>query len=144
MNTPERVIEPYLFFAGRCQEALDFYTAALGARVEMVMSFDQSPSPLPPGMLQPGFEHKVMHSSFVVGGSRVMASDGMNEQGGFQGFSLALSVATEADADRVFAALAEGGAVQMPLGKTFWSPRYGMLKDRFGVHWMVSVPAEAA
>lgn len=135
-------VQPYLFFGGRCQEALDFYTTAAGATVDMVMRFDESPDPVPEGMLQPGFENKVMHSAFRIGSSLIMASDGCSEDSGFKGFSLALSVETEADADRIFNALAEGGQVQMPLGPTFWSPRYGQLTDRFGVAWMVMVPPE--
>ena len=136
------VVEPYLFFGGRCQEALDFYTSAVGATVDMLMRFDESPDPLPEGLLQPGFENKVMHSAFRIGNSTIMASDGCSEDSGFKGFSLALSVDTEADADRIFNALAEGGQVQMPLGPTFWSPRYGQLTDRFGVAWMVMVAPE--
>ena len=135
-------IQPYLFFAGRCQEALEFYGSAIGAQVDMVMRFDESPDPVPAGMLQAGFEKKIMHSSFRVGGATIMASDGVNDHAGFKGFSLALSVPTVAEADRAFAGLADGGTVQMPLEKTFWSPRYGMLTDRFGVSWMVMVPGE--
>ncbi len=135
------VVEPYLFFGGRCDEALAFYRTALGATVGMVMRFSDSPEPMPPGVLQPGFEHKVMHSSFVVGGTTIMASDGCGEGSAFSGFSLALSVSTEAEADRAFAALADGGKVTMPLARTFWSPRYGMVTDRFGVLWMVMVTA---
>jgi len=133
------VIQPYLFFAGRCQEALDFYCSAVGAEVDMIMRFDESPVPMPAGMLQPGFERKIMHSAFRVGGSQILASDGTNDDAGFKGFQLALTVPTEADADRAFAALSDGGQVKMPLAKTFWSPRYGMLADRFGVGWMVMV-----
>jgi PhnB protein len=142
MNQPTSSnITPYLFFGGRCDEALEFYKAAVGAQVGMVMRFDQSPDPMPPGMLQAGFEHKVMHSDFRIGDTTVMASDGCSEEEkGFKGFSLALTVPDEAAADRAFNALAEGGKVNMPLGKTFWSPRYGMLTDRFGVDWMVMVP----
>jgi PhnB protein len=148
MSTPQSpspsvpLIEPYLFFGGRCQEALDFYGKALGATVDMVMRFDESPQPLPPGTLQPGFEKKVMHASLRIGNQRIMASDGCGEGSTFSGFSLALSVKTEAEADRAFAALADGGKVTMPLAKTFWSPRYGMLTDRFGVAWMVMVHAQ--
>jgi PhnB protein len=136
-------ITPYLFFGGRCQEALDFYRTAVAAEVERVLRFDESPEPIPAGMLQPDFEHKVMHSAFRINGSLILASDGMgtSDKSAFKGFSLTLSVATEAEADRAFNALADGGSVQMALGKTFWSPRYGMLVDRFGVHWMVMVPA---
>ena len=137
-------IEPYLFFGGRCDEALEFYRSALGAQVEMVMRFNESPEPMPPGSVPPGFEKKVMHASFRIGGSRMMASDGNGEGTKFEGFSLSLAVPTEDEADRAFAALAKDGEVNVPLGKTFWSPKFGMLKDRFGVHWIVSVAAQSA
>ena len=135
-------ITPYLFFGGRCEEALEFYRRALGAQVDMMMRFSESPDPPPPGMLQAGFESKVMHASFRVGGVPLMASDGCDDKSKFDGFRLALSVPTEAEAHRAFAALAEGGSVQMPLCKTFWSPCYGMVTDRFHVGWMVMVPGE--
>jgi PhnB protein len=139
---PAAIVQPYLFFGGRCEEALEFYRAAIGAKVEMVMRFNESPEPTPPGMLAEGFEKKVMHSSFRVGETVLMASDGCSpDDGKFGGFSLSISLPSEADADRVFAALSEGGVVKMPLCKTFWSPRYGMLTDRFGIGWMVIVPA---
>jgi PhnB protein len=136
------LIQPYLFFGGRCEEALEFYRTALGAQIEMVMRFNESPEPPPPGTLQPGFEDKVMHAAFRVGATVVMASDGCDEGAGFSGFSLAISLETAADVDRVFAALAAGGEVRMPLDKTFWSPRFGMLTDRFGIGWMVTVASE--
>lgn len=136
------LVQPYLFFGGRCQEALEFYRAALGAQVDMLMLHKDSPEPPPPGTLQPGFENKVMHTTFRVGETTLMASDGCNEGTTFSGFSLALSVPTEAEADRVFAALADGGQIQMPLDRTFWSSRFGMLTDRFGVRWMVSVSSQ--
>jgi PhnB protein len=133
------VIQPYLIFGGRCQEALEFYKKALGAQVDLLMLHKDSPEPPPPGMLKPGFENKVMHTTFRVGGSTLMASDGCGEETSFTGFSLSLAVPTEAEADRAFAALAEGGQVKMPLAKTFWSPRFGMLTDRFGIGWMVTL-----
>ena len=136
------LIQPYLFFSGRCDEALNFYQAALGAQVDMLMRFNQSPDPVPAGMLQAGFEAKVMHCQFRVGNTVVMASDGCDDKSKFSGFSLALSVPTEAEADRAFAALSQHGTVIMPLAKTFWSPRYGMVKDPFGIQWMVMVPGE--
>jgi PhnB protein len=137
------VIQPYLFFNGSCEQAVEFYRKALGAEVLMTMRYKESPEPPKPGMIPPGFENKIMHTSFRVGETTVMASDGCsNEKTKFEGFSLALSVRTEAEADRVFAALAEGGQVRMPLTKTFWSPRFGMLEDKFGIGWMVSVPGE--
>jgi PhnB protein len=133
-------VEPYLFFNGRCEEAVEFYKKALGAEVAMLMRFKDSPEPHAPGMLPPGSENKVMHVSFRVGNTTVMASDGFCKgQTDFQGFSLSLTVSNEADADRVFSALADGGQVQMPLNKTFWSPRFGMVTDRFGLGWMVTV-----
>jgi PhnB protein len=135
-------IQPYLFFDGRCEEAIEFYKRALGAKVEMLMRFSESPDPPPPGMVPPGSENKVMHASLRIGDSIVMASDG--SCGGkpqFAGFSLSLSVKDAATADRLFNALADGGQVQMPIGKTFWSPRFGMVADRFGVGWMVNLDA---
>jgi PhnB protein len=133
-------IQPYLFFDGRCEEALDFYKKALGAEVVMLMRYKESPEPPPPGCVPPNSENKVMHCAFRVGGSTVLASDG-NCKGkpDFQGFSLSLTVADEAEADRVFNALAAGGQIRMPLDKTFFSPRFGMVADRFGVGWMVYV-----
>jgi PhnB protein len=134
------LVQPYLFFGGRCDEAIEFYKKAIGAEVEMIMRFKESPEPPPADMTPPNWGDKVMHASFKVGGSTVMASDGCGEANGFAGFSLSISVPTEADADRVFAALSEGGEVRMPLNKTFWSPRFGMVADRFGIGWMVIVP----
>ena len=130
-------IQPYLFFDGRCDEALAFYRDALGAEVEMLMRFKDSPDP---AGCAPGSEDKVMHCHFRVGGADVMASDGRcTGQPNFQGFALSLTVANETEADRSFGALAEGGQVQMPLTKTFFSPKFGMVADKFGVMWMVLV-----
>ena len=133
-------VQPYLFFDGRCEEAIEFYKSTLGAKVEMLMRFKDSPEPTPPGMCPPGSEDKVMHACLRIGDTAVMASDGMAKgQPEFKGFSLSVNAPTEADADRMFAALGKGGQVQMPLGKTFFSPRFGMVADRFGVGWMVIV-----
>jgi PhnB protein len=133
------VVQPYLFFNGRCEEAVEFYKKAIGAEVQMLMRNAESPEPPPPGMLPPGSENKVMHVSFKVGDTVVMASDGHNSgTPDFRGFSLSLTVADAAQAQRLFAALSEGGQVQVPLGKTFWAPMFGMLTDRFGVGWMLS------
>ena len=135
-----RFIQPYLFFNGSCEQAIEFYRKALGAEVEMMMRFKDSPEPPQPGMVPPGFDDKIMHASFRIGETTLMASDGCTAgKANFEGFSLSLSVATEAEADRVFAALADGGQVRMPLAKTFWSPRFGMLADRFGIGWMITV-----
>ncbi len=136
-------ITPYLFFAGRCEEALHFYRDALGAKIEMMMRFDESPAPVPAGMLQAGFESKVMHATLRIGGVALMASDGCDDKSKFDGFRLTLSLETEADAHKAFDALAENGTIQMPLSKTFWSPCYGMVTDRFNVGWMVMVSGEA-
>lgn len=137
-------ITPYLFFGGRCEEALEFYRKALGAEIEMVMRYDQSPEPPPPGMLPPGFEKKVMHASFRIRGVLLMGSDGCGEKVPPDGMRLALSLPAEADARKAFDALADGGSVLMPLTKTFWSPCFGMLTDRFGLGWMVTVTPTAA
>lgn len=132
-------VEPYLFFEGRCEEALAFYRQALGAEVTVLMRYKESPDP---GMSPPGAEEKVMHANLRIGETTLMASDGLCKgQPAFQGFSLSLAVADEAEARRLFTALSEGGVVQMPLAKTFWSPCFGMVVDRFGVSWMVTVLA---
>jgi len=133
-------IQPYLFFDGRCEEAVEFYTRKLGAKVEMMMRYKDSPEPPQPGMVPPGSENKVMHASFRVGDSTVLASDGRClGKPNFQGFSLSLTVRDEAQADLLFTALSDGGQVQTPLTKRFFSPRFGMIADRFGVSWMVYV-----
>ena len=137
------MITPYLFFSGRCDEALEFYRHALGAEVDMLVRFNESPEPVPPGMLESGFEKKVMHASFRVRGISLMGSDGCNALGKFKGFRLTLTVPTEEQARKDFDALADGGSVEMPLSKTFWSPCYGMVTDRFGLGWMVMVPEPA-
>jgi PhnB protein len=137
-------IQPYLFFEGRAEEAAEFYRRVLGAEVTMLLRYRDAPDPPPPGMIPPGSEDKVMHMSLAIGEATLLASDG--SCGGapsFQGFSLSLTVRDEAEAERTFAALAEGGQVRMPLGRTFFSPRFGMVADRFGVGWMVIVPAAA-
>lgn len=133
-------ITPYLFFGGRCEEALNFYRQALGAEVNMIMRYNESPEPTPPGMLQAGFENKIMHASFQIQGVPLMASDGCDERSNFDGFRLALAVPTEAEAHKAFDALGAGGSVEMPLTKTFWSPCFGMVTDKFKVEWMVMVP----
>ena len=133
-------IQPYLFFEGRAEEAAEFYKRQLGAEVEMMMRNKDAPEKPPPGMLPPNSENKVMHMALKIGGTTVLGSDGgCNGKPNFQGFSLSLTVRDEAEATKVFAALADGGQVHMPLAKTFFSPSFGMLADRFGVGWMVYV-----
>jgi PhnB protein len=130
-------VEPYLFFEGRCEEALEFYRQALGAEVTMLMRFKESPDP---AMYPPGAEDKVMHANLRIGNTTVMASDGRCEgHAAFQGFALSLSLTDKAEAQRLFTALSEGGEVQMPLAETFFSPLFGMVVDRFGVTWMINV-----
>ncbi len=136
---PGPLLQSYLFFNGNTQEAIDFYCKAIGATVEMVLKFKDSPDPLPPDMLAPGYEDKVMHAAIHIGDQLLMMSDGCEPGQAFAGFSLSLSVKTPEEVDRLFANLSEGGKVTMPLGKTFWSPRFGMLVDRFGVGWMVGI-----
>jgi len=136
------LVEPYLFFGGRCEEALAFYRQAIGAEVEMLLRFKESPEQPPEGSVPPGFEEKVMHASFRVGSARIMASDGCEEGADFAGFSLSLAFPTIDEVDRAFAGLSEEGQVKMPLGATFWSPRFGMVTDRFGVGWMVTLNSD--
>jgi Uncharacterized protein conserved in bacteria len=137
-------LQPYLFFSGRCEEALEYYRQALGAEIEGLIRFKDSPEPPPPGTLQSGFEDKVMHASLRIGEARLMASDGCDDGTQLSGFKLSLALPSEADARRAFEALADGGQVEMPLSKTFWSSCFGMLTDRFGVGWMVSIAEEPA
>jgi PhnB protein len=132
--------QPYLFFDGRCEEAIEFYRKTLGAEVAMLMRFKDSPEPPQPGMVPPGAENKVMHAEFRIGNTTVMASDGRClGKPTFQGFSLALTADNDAEAERLFDALGNGGQVQQPLIKTFFSSRFGMVADRFGVGWMIVV-----
>lgn len=133
-------IQPYLFFDGRCDEAIEFYQRALGAKVTMLMRFKDSPEPPQPGMNPPGSENKVMHMSFTVGETTILASDGQClGQPSFKGFALSLTAPNDQEAQRLFNALADGGQVQMPLTKTFFSSCFGMVADRFGVSWMIIV-----
>jgi PhnB protein len=130
-------VQPYLFFDGRCEEALEFYRKSIGAKVGTLMRWKDSPDK---SMTTPTNADKVMHARFEIGETTVMASDGRNEgKPNFHGFALSISASTEAEADKIFAALGEGGQVTMPLSKTFFSPRFGMLSDKFGVGWMVIV-----
>ena len=133
-------VQPYLSFEGRCEEAIEFYKKALGAKVEMLMRFKDAPQGSMPGECGPVLKDKIMHAALKIGDTTVMASDGCSTgQTNFQGITLSLAVANEAEAERKFTALADGGKVQMPLAKTFWSPRFGMVTDRFGVGWMIIV-----
>jgi PhnB protein len=130
-------VQPYLFFDGRCEEAIEFYRKALGAEVIMLSRFKDSPDS---AMTPPGAGNKVMHASFRIGETAVLASDGRCGGGPrFEGFALSLTLPNEAEAERLFAKLGEGGKVQMPLTRTFFSPRFGMVADRFGVSWMIHV-----
>jgi PhnB protein len=134
-------IEPYLFFNGRCEEAIEFYKRALNAEVARLIRFKESPEPtqMP---LPPGSENKIMHATLRIGESNVMMSDGeCKGSAHFDGFGLTVNVRDAAEAERRFDALVDGGEVTMPLSKTFFSPSFGMLRDRFGVHWMVVAAA---
>ena len=130
--------EPYLFFNGKCEEALEFYKSALGAKVEMMMRFSEAPEKPQPGMVPPGSENKIMHAAFKVGDTQILASDGHADgKPVFQGFGLAISAANDAEAIKLFNAVGKGGKVQAPLGKTFFASSFGMVTDKFGVLWMV-------
>jgi PhnB protein len=135
-------VQSYLFFDGRCDEALEFYRKALGAEVINLMRFKDNPDTLKPSEGCPGMPpemaEKVMHASFRVGETDLLASDGRCEgKPAFQGFGLAITVKGKDKAEKTFAALGEGGQVQMPLTQTFFSPAFGMVADKFGVPWMV-------
>lgn len=133
-------VTPYLFFDGRCEEAIEFYKKALGAEVSMMMRYKDSPEPMPPEMAPPGSENKVMHASMQINGTLVMMGDSCGQdRSKFGGFSLSLNAKNVAEADRMFAALSNGGAVQMPMGKTFFAKHFGAVADRFGVGWMIIV-----
>lgn len=138
-KTPSK-IENYLFFEGCCEEAIEFYKRAIGAQVEMLMRFKDNPEPAQAGCAPPNSENKIMHASLKIGETRLMVSDGhCSGKPNFEGFTLSIGTKTEAEADHFFAALSEGGKVGMPLTKTFFSPKFGMLTDKFGVMWMVLV-----
>lgn len=141
--TTSRYVQPYLFFDGRCEEALDFYRKTLDAEVTTLMRFQDSPEP---AQCPPGSGNKVMHAHLRIGNTDFMASDGRcTGKPNFQGFALSLTVLNEGEAEKRFTALADGGQVEMPLAATFFSPSFGMITDRFGVTWMIVVnPAQSA
>lgn len=142
--TNHTIVQPYLFFDGKCEEAIEFYKKAVGASVNMLMRFKDSPEPPPPGCAPPD-TNKVMHAQFQVGETVIMASDGRaTGNPKFEGFALSLTVKTEGEADKAFNALASGGKVEQPLAKTFFSAKFGMVVDRFGVFWMVLVTPNSA
>lgn len=143
-SSSKGIVQPYLSFDGRCEEALEFYRKTLGAEVEMILRFKDSPEQCDPEMVKPGSENKIMHAAFRIGESVLMASDcRCDGRESFEGFSLSYSVADEATVDRVVNALSEGGKIAVPPSKTFFSARFGVVTDRFGVSWMVLVtPAQ--
>jgi PhnB protein len=131
-------VQPYLSFEGRCEEAINFYKSALGAEVVMMMRFKEAPDQ---SMMTPGTGDKIMHATLRIGDSTIMASDGQcMGKAIFQGISLSLTASNDAEAKRLFNALSDGGAVQMPLTKTFFASSFGVVADKFGVPWMVYVP----
>jgi PhnB protein len=134
-------VQPYLFFDGRCEEAAEFYKKALGAKTQMMMRNKESPEPHG----SPAMSEKILHMRMRIGDTIILMSDGHSEGNPkFEGFALSVTVGSDAEAQRQFAALSEGGKVRMPMGKTFFSSNFGMVTDRFGVMWMVYVePAEA-
>lgn len=140
------IIEPYLFFYGRCQEAVDFYIQTLGVQVESLMHYSDSPEPVPEGNVPPNWGGKIMHATIrIPNGPRIMMSDGHLPSGpNFQGFALSLALPTAEEASATFTALAAtgAGAVVMPMSPTFWSPAFGMVTDRFGVLWMITVDTD--
>src|SRR5262245_24133833 len=137
-------IDPYLFFDGRCEEAINFYRRALGAEVEMMMRNCESPDLMDPSMVPPGSENKILHATLRIDGNRINVSDGKDSgKPKFEGFSLSITASDEAEAEKLFAALSDGGQVQVPLTKTFFTRKFGMLADKFGVPWMIYVVKQA-
>ncbi len=129
-------VTPYLMFNGRCEEAINFYKTELGAEVVAMMRFKENPPPA--DRVPANWDNKIMHSCFKIGDTQIMASDGdCADKAGFSGVRLSIEVKSEAEAARAFNGLSKGGEVKMPLGKTFFSPSFGMVNDRFGVSWMV-------
>lgn len=136
-------VTPYLFFNGRCEEALEFYRETVGAEIGMKLRYKDSPQPHDPKMVPEGNLDLIMHSAFKVGETALMASDGCAASR-FDGFGLSLQPGTAAEAERLFAALEKGGQVRMPLTETFFSPRFGMVVDKFGICWMINVQPAAS
>lgn len=135
-------LTPYLFFNGRCEEAIEFYKSALGAKVDMLMRFSESPEQSKNPECVPSDPNKIMHASWRVGDAVMMGSDGITgDKPEFKGFALSLTAKSEAEAKTMFEALAKGGKVTQPLVKTFFSPAFGMLQDRFGIGWMIMATA---
>lgn len=135
------IVLPYLDFSGRAEEAAEFYQKAVGAKVNVKMRVSDSPDPMPPGMMPPGSEQKILHMELQIGASKVMATDGMcTGKTNFAGVSLTAIVDSPEEAGKVFASLTDGGNVQMPLGPTFFAHSFGTLSDKFGVTWMVIAP----
>lgn len=136
-------VQPYLFFDGKCEEALEFYKSAIGAKLEMLMRFKENPDKPDPSQMPPDSADKVMHAAFRVGDTQILASDGYCAgKPAFQGFGLTLNAKDDAEAEKLFAAVGKGGEVQMPLGKTFFASKFGMVADRYGVVWMVIAGSE--
>jgi PhnB protein len=137
-------VQPYVFFDGKCEEALEFYKNAVGAKVDMVMRFKEAP-PEMQAQMGPGSKDKVMHAAFHIGDTQILASDGeCNGKPAFQGFSLSITAADDKEAEKLFGALGKGGKVTAPLSETFFASRFGMLADKFGVNWMVMAEKKAA
>jgi PhnB protein len=150
-QSASQAIKPYLFFDGRCDEALEFYTRTLGAKVEQVFRFKDAPPQLDAqpqegcGPMTADMAEKVMHACVTIRGTTLFVSDGMCQgKPEFKGVSLALELPTDGEAETVFAALGDGGQVQMPMAPAFFASRFGMVADRFGVSWMVTSPPPAA
>ncbi|MFU2511799.1 YciI family protein [Pseudoalteromonas sp. ASV78] len=135
----------YLFFSGRCEEALTYYQTHLNAKIAMMFRFSDSPEPIPEGAIPANFDDKIMHSEFTVAGMKILATDGCIDNQGdgvsYSGFNLTLTIDSEQTLRSVFAALADGGQVRMPLEETFWSPLYGQVTDKFGIGWMLMLPS---
>ena len=140
------MLDSYIFFNGNCAEAMRFYERTLGGQMQAMMTYAQAPEgPADPQCGPGGAPDQIMHACLVIDGRMLMASDsppGMHKPMG--GFSLSLNYPTPREAERIFHALADGGTVMMPMGKTFWADAFGMVTDKFGTPWMVGGGAQGA
>jgi PhnB protein len=134
------MLNAYLFYNGNCEAAFKYYEKVLGGKIEFMLRADEGPADMKP---EPGFEKKIMHARMAIGSNLLMASDA--PAGHFhkpQGFAVSVTVPDLAEAEKTFKALAEGGAENMPFGKTFFSKGFGMCVDQFGQPWMVNCPLQ--
>ena len=138
-------LSTYLMFDGNCREAFTHYNTVLGGRITAMMDHRGTPAE---EHVSPAWRDKILHACLEIDGQMLMASDAPPDRsdGPMRSVSVSVNVKDVAEAERIFAALSDGATIQMPMAETFWSPRFGMLRDRFGTNWMIGadMPAEQA